>query len=657
MKADSIHLFDFLENGKTIFEIPVYQRNYEWGEQQCKQLFKDLLIATEDDQDHFIGAVVYVSDSGRKQSHIYRIIDGQQRLTSLTLLLKALADVDEEDRAEIQEQYLTNKYLEENSHWKLKPVEHDIEAFGAVMADRADRVDLPSKVIENYNTFKKLIKDAPFPSEELYEALNHFTMVYIELTNNVQDENPQVIFESLNSTGVSLSASDLVRNFLLMKLDSSSQARLYKEYWVKMEKIFTTNTFAEFIRRYLVMKTHKTVYNKRIYSVYKDYYNDSQLDSEAALDDLHRFAVFYQQLLQAKTGILELDRSLSHINIMDIKVVYPYFLMLLDMLDLGEISQEEVIELVKVMESYLFRSKFCFAKTAGLNRIVSSLCYKEKAAGDFLQREVSLLNTNFPTDKQMADRLMEVDLYSQRNHLAKLALMSIEESQTKEVIDFEDAQVEHVMPQELNSDWRLEVNNADKVNETYGGVIGNLTLTKYNQKMGNKSYGEKRKVYLDSNIKITRDLGMAYDKWDRESIINRTNELTKELIALFPKPVVKDSRKEELTGEFSITDSLDMTGKNPTRITIGDEDFSVDTWKKMLLTFMEELWQSDSRNYEKIKGDSSLNKMLFESLRRPERLRNGISIETNFSANMILAIIAKVSEICDIADEVSYTVK
>ena len=150
---------------------------------------------------------------------------------------------------------------------------------------------------------------------------------------------------------------------------------------------------------------------------------------------------------------------------------------------------------------------------------------------------------------------------------------------------------------------------------------------------------------------------MAYDKWDRESIINRTNELTKELIALFPKPVVKDSRTEELTGEFSITDSLDMTGKNPTRITIGDEDFSVDTWKKMLLTFMEELWQSDSRNYEKIKGDSSLNKMLFESLRRPERLRNGISIETNFSANMILAIIAKVSEICDIADEVSYTVK
>ncbi|MGY0337865.1 HNH endonuclease family protein, partial [Limosilactobacillus fermentum] len=193
--------------------------------------------------------------------------------------------------------------------------------------------------------------------------------------------------------------------------------------------------------------------------------------------------------------------------------------------------------------------------------------------------------------------------------------------------------------------------------ETYGGVIGNLTLTKYNQKMGNKSYGEKRKVYLDSNIKITRDLGMAYDKWDRESIINRTNELTKELIALFPKPVVKDSRKEELTGEFSITNSLDMTGKNPIRITIGDEDFSVDTWKKMLLTFMEELWQSDSRNYEKIKGDSSLNKMLFESLRRPERLRNGISIETNFSANMILAIIAKVSEICDIADEVSYTVR
>ena len=287
MKADSIHLFDFLENGKTIFEIPVFQRNYEWDEQQCSQLFKDLTIAAEDDQDHFIGAIVYVAETGRKLSHIYRIIDGQQRLMSLMLLLKSLADVNDQVRAEIQEQYLTNKYLEENNHLKLKPVAHDMEAFEAVMNDRLDQYNDPSKVVKNYQYFKKRIQQSEFSSTELYEALNHFNMVYIELTNDVQDENPQVIFESLNSTGVSLSASDLVRNFLLMKLDSDKQSRLYQEYWVKMERIFTTNTFADFIRFYLTMKMHKMINKAKIYPLYKEFYYGQGLDSEEALAVCH----------------------------------------------------------------------------------------------------------------------------------------------------------------------------------------------------------------------------------------------------------------------------------------------------------------------------------------------------------------------------------
>lgn len=220
-----------------------------------------------------LGAIVYVAETGRKLSHIYRIIDGQQRLMSLMLLLKSLADVNDQVRAEIQEQYLTNKYLEENNHLKLKPVAHDMEAFEAVMNDRLDQYNEPSKVVKNYQYFKKRIQQSEFSSMEPYEVLNHFNMVYIELTNDVQDENPQVIFESLNSTGVSLSASDLVRNFLLMKLDSDKQSRLYQEYWGKMERIFTTNTFADFIRFYLTTKRHKMINKAKIYPLYKEFYH------------------------------------------------------------------------------------------------------------------------------------------------------------------------------------------------------------------------------------------------------------------------------------------------------------------------------------------------------------------------------------------------
>ena len=656
VKADSIHLFDFLENGKTIFEIPVFQRNYEWDEQQCSQLFKDLTIAAEDDQDHFIGAIVYVAETGRKLSHIYRIIDGQQRLMSLMLLLKSLADVNDQVRAEIQEQYLTNKYLEENNHLKLKPVAHDMEAFEAVMNDRLDQYNEPSKVVKNYQYFKKRIQQSEFSSTELYEALNHFNMVYIELTNDVQDENPQVIFESLNSTGVSLSASDLVRNFLLMKLDSDKQSRLYQEYWVKMERIFTTNTFADFIRFYLTMKMHKMINRAKIYPLYKEFYHGQGLDSEEALADLYRFAIFYDQLIHAETGIQELNPILRHINAMDSRVVYPYFFMMLEMTSTGEVSQDDVIEVAQIMESYLFRLKVCQLPTNGLNRMVIALCDKAKAVGDYRARLVSLLNASFPDDKKFADSLMNVNLYSLRNNLAKLALVVLEESRTKETIDFDDAQVEHIMPQRLNNDWRIELPNANRINEELGGVIGNLTLTKYNQEMGNKVFSEKREVYQTSNVSLTREIATDYSVWNKDSIVKRTEQLIQELIAIFPKPV-DTLQVESITGEHAITESIDITGKKPTRLTINDEDIPLDSWRKMLISFMEYIWRLDSRNYEKIKGDSSLNKMLFASQRSPEILDNGTSIETNFSANVVLALISKIAEICDIADEVSYTIK
>ena len=656
MKADSIHLFDFLENGKTIFEIPVFQRNYEWDKQQCSQLFKDLTIAAEDDQDHFIGAIVYVAETGRKLSHIYRIIDGQQRLMSLMLLLKSLADVNDQVRAEIQEQYLTNKYLEENNHLKLKPVAHDMEAFEAVMNDRLDQYNEPSKVVKNYQYFKKRIQQSEFSSTELYEALNHFNMVYIELTNDVQDENPQVIFESLNSTGVSLSASDLVRNFLLMKLDSDKQSRLYQEYWVKMERIFTTNTFADFIRFYLTMKMHKMINRAKIYPLYKEFYHGQGLDSEDALADLYRFAIFYDQLIHAETGIQELNPILRHINAMDSRVVYPYFFMMLEMTSTGEVSQDDVIEVAQIMESYLFRLKVCQLPTNGLNRMVIALCDKAKAVGDYRARLVSLLNASFPDDKKFADSLMNVNLYSLRNNLAKLALVVLEESRTKETIDFDDAQVEHIMPQRLNNDWRIELPNANRINEEMGGVIGNLTLTKYNQEMGNKVYSEKKEVYQTSNVSLTREIAAEYPTWNKESIVKRTEQLAQELISIFPRPV-DTLQVEDISGEHTITESIDITGKKPTRLTISDEDIPLDSWRKMLISFMEYIWQLDSRNYEKIKGDSSLNKMLFASQRVPEILDNGTSIETDFSANVVLALISKIAEICDIADEVSYTIK
>lgn len=657
LKADSIHLFDFLGSGKTIFEIPVFQRNYEWDKSQCEQLFNDLTIAAQNDTDHFIGAIVYVTETGNKMSHIYRIIDGQQRLTSLTLLLKALSVADEQDQDEIEEEYLTNKYLHDNNHLKLKPVDHDYEAFSSVMNGMVN-VDKPSKVIDNYHLFQKLIKNSAIKSSKLYEAMNHFNMVYIELNNNPNEENPQVIFESLNSTGVSLSSSDLVRNFLLMKLNSQQQSELYKKYWVKIEQMFATKTFAEFIRHYLIVKTHVSVRKNDVYGSYKDYFISEGLNSEESLADLFKFANYYDQILNHKTKDTEFNKVLEHINVMDSKVVFPYLMLLMDLVNSGQIQREEANTLASILESYLFRLKVCQLPSNGLNNIVVGLCDLSKAQGNLRLRLLRLLKANFPDDHKLADSLMEKDIYHQRNHLAKLVLVILEENRTKETIDFNNAQVEHILPQRLNAEWRLQINNADKVKEQYGNTIGNLTLTKYNQEMSNTTYNEKKDFYRNSNVSLTREIAKSYDHWDREAIKDRTAKLAQELIQIFPMPNIKEVSEREITGEYTIDQTVNVTGTKPILITISENEYPVKSWRQMLVTFLNDIWNKDSHNYELIKGNKQLGRMLFrKNFLHSVKLENGVNIETNFSATVILAIIAKISEICDITDQVSYTVK
>lgn len=659
MKADSLHLFDFLGKGKTIFEIPVFQRNYEWDDQQCDQLFNDMVASAKDDQDHFIGAIVYVDEEGPKQGHIYKIIDGQQRLTSLTLLLKALSEADEKNKDEIEHEYLKNSYLNINHNLKLKPVEHDISAFYAVMdGDASEYID-PSKIKQNYLRFKTLIKNCNISKTKLFEALNHFTLVYIELENDSQDENPQVIFESLNSTGVSLSPSDLVRNFLLMKLDSEQQEDLYKRYWMKIENLFTTKALAEFIRHYLTMKMHARINKEKVYQSYKDFYLQNHLTSEEALRDLYTFSKYYCRLLHANTGIDEVDRTLAFINAMDSKVVYPYFLMLIELVETEKLSYSDFVKAIKIMESYLYRLKACRGKTNSLSTMIAKLCDRNSDSNGYLEQEINVLDSSFYTDKELIDSLSNINLQKQRNNLAKLTLIALEENTTKNIIDLDAVKVERIMPQRLTNDWKIDVPNAIKISEEIGGTIGNLVLVNNGQEGGNRSFREKRRAYLASNFELTKSVAVNRYKWNKNSILDRTKSMSEQLTKIFPKPIISSKKKEMLAGEHMIYEPLDITGKKPVQITICGDTYSVDSWRKMLVSFMEYAWKADSRNYEKIKEDKELRAALltFNSQRVPEKLSNGIWIETNFPANTILAIIAKIADICDISDEVSYAVK
>ncbi|MDN5638566.1 MAG: HNH endonuclease family protein, partial [Staphylococcus equorum] len=359
----------------------------------------------------------------------------------------------------------------------------------------------------------------------------------------------------------------------------------------------------------------------------------------------------------AKTESSEFNRILKHINIMESKVVYPYFMMLLDMQQNSEIDWDKLINLAHIMESCLFRLKACRHATNGMNRIIITLCDKEKTKSDLQKNEIYRLNRNFPDDAEFKESLLEVNLYKLRNNLAKLALVVLEENRTRETINFDNAQVEHVMPQRLNNDWRLEVNNADKINEQLGGTIGNLTLTMYNQEMSNKLFSEKKEYYAKSNVSLTREISEKYQRWDKDAIIDRTRELSTELCQIFAKPDIKKEKAEDIVGEHAIDEEVDVTGKKPIRITLNDRDYSIDSWRSALVIFLNYVWAIDSRNFEKIRQDDSLDTKLFTHFNHPAVLANNMKIETNYSATTIVAIIAKIADLCDISNEVKYTIK
>lgn len=658
MRAENTRLIDFLGQSITLLKIPVYQRNYEWKEIQCRKLFDDLTQAAITKQRHFLGTIVYTEEPTSNMGHIDTIIDGQQRLISCTLLLKALTDDDELLQGQAED-FLTNKHLEINRHLKIQPVEHDVEAFQCVMENRLNEYGQASKVVENFNLFKRLIDSSALSAKELFEAMQYFDVVRIQLDR--RDENPQLVFESLNSTGMSLTAADLVRNFILLPLGSYDQERLYKQYWTKIERMLSPKIFDDFLRRYLIYKTRKIVNISKIYPTYKVYYADKQFDPETALNELYLNAQYYNQLLNASTSSPRFNQIIKRINVLDQRVVYAYFMQLLTLRDQGRLNWPTIAEIAEIIENVLFRRMICEVANSGLMGIMVTLINaldNVEPGKEIIDLKKRLRNNDVPDDRAFRNGVLNTPIYKKRGDWAKLALILIEKHQNKETISFDDAQVEHVMPQRLTNDWKIQVPNALGVNRQYGDTLGNLTLTKYNQEMSNKTFYEKRIYYAKSNVAITRAIANEYSKWDRETIINRAHNLADELIKIYPRPVLTGTElAEDYSGEYEITEKIDVTGAKPSFITIQSENIPVASWNDMLVKFLNYIWDNDSRTYLQIQADPQINKVLFKKTENPKELINGDEIETHFSANAIVALIDKMAEICGIEDEVSFTIK
>ncbi|GAA7855513.1 DUF262 and DUF1524 domain-containing protein [Helicobacter pylori] len=560
MKADAMKLLDFIgKSQEKQFVIPIYQRVYSWEKEQCKQLWDDIIKTGGNDQieGHFIGSIVFVHDGIYTTSHNeLLIIDGQQRLTTITLLFIALRDhLNDEDeflekfsRQKIQNRYLINSDEKGDKKFKLILSEPDRDTLLSLIDENKRKPSEPSlKIMENFKLFEEWISKNTDKLETIFKGLDKLMVVEISLERG--KDNPQLIFESMNSTGKDLTQTDLIRNYILMGLEPEKQKIFYKKYWRAMEEDFKQNEtlFNQFVRHYLTIKTEIPNINK-VYEAFKRYQQERGIETEALLQDLQKYCGFFCQIVFKKEDHKDLNKALSFLVDLERDVIYPLLLELYNDYSDGVLSKQDFIPIIALIESYICRRTVCGLGTNGLNKIFASFTkkinkdqYLESIKAHFLSLETT--KGKFPKDSEFKNLFITIDFYNLKEK--KCFFERLEEGlenedfDTKEPVNTEECTIEHIMPQKLTEEWERDLGeNFQAIHDKYLHTIGNLTLTGYNSEYSNRSFQEKRdmeKGFKQSPLKLNQSL-KDLESFDEEKIKKRANDLADWALKIWTYP-------------------------------------------------------------------------------------------------------------------------
>lgn len=551
MKPIEQHLLSMLSNKDVTFFIPPYQRNYEWTESQCEIFFDDILKVTElnltgTQAEHFFGTIVYVQDEHVfGEPDVLVLTDGQQRITTTMLCLAAIRDSIEDDKAKeyIDKTYLKNDNVSSDTEYKikLKQVETDWEAYkNIILHNDIAEDDMKSTVWKNYTYFKNRIKnemaDKDYELTRLIElGLEKFSLVTIQLEPKKNFwENPQEVFESMNSLGKPLSLADLVRNYILLGRDADEQENLYHRYWLFMEKT-VSNELSDYIRNYMQLK-QKEAYKKateknykELYSIFKEIFKGT--DAQELLNELKKYSRYYAQIaLGESTGNPIVDLKLADLRSIDVTTTHSFLMVIMNEWDNDNLTAKEVNDILEVFIIYFLRRKM-LRLTQGENKAFPRLIRKIPlliSSNDKKLKMFEILGSQenalrLPNDIEVRQQLQTMNFYNFAH--CKFILSLIEENITKFRPEKTDKflQVEHIMPQTLNDDWRTMLGNEnERVHQEYVHTIGNLTLIRHNQELGNKSFDEKKLVYINNaGLQIAKTNIVDCSKWTEEEIISR----------------------------------------------------------------------------------------------------------------------------------------
>lgn len=585
MKATEIKLLEFMRKSPQ-FAIPVYQRTYSWMNRECSQMWDDILRAGRDDTipSHFIGSIVYIEKglfNVARQPPLL-VIDGQQRLTTMMLILETLArqldniePVDGFSAKKLRGYYLRNHLEEGERSYKLLLTQTDKKSLLALLSQEPQPAEPSLRISENFAFFEKKVRALGDDLSSLCHGLNKLMIVDIALSRD--QDNPQLIFESMNSTGRELSQADLIRNFILMGLEPVEQTRLYENHWRPMETAFGQEAYGRyfdgFMRHYLTFQTRKIPKIKAVYEAFKEYAKSQKIVAAGVEDlvkEIHIFARYYCAMAFNQESDKELALALRDLRELGVDVAFPFLFELYHDYSEGRLTRDDFVLAVRLVEAYVFRRAVCAIPTNSLTKTFSTFGqalrkdrYLESIKAHFLTMPSY---RRFPSDEEFKREFKTRDLYnfSRRSYW----LRRLENHGRKERASVDEYTIEHILPQNknLSKGWQQALgSNWRDLHETLVHTLGNLTLTGYNSEYSDRPFTEKRDIkggFRESPLRLNKELGLL-DHWGKDTIHRRADRLAKQAVKVWAQPA--------LTAELLKTYS--PKGKQPAVKTLSDHRY------------------------------------------------------------------------------------
>lgn len=674
MKGSECRLIEYMEGSKKRFIIPVYQRNYDWKIENCKQLYNDLIkIIKYNRKSHFFGSLVSVYEpSGRNTEFL--VIDGQQRLTTVSLLLLAMYNLIEKGiispenptlGKEIYEDFLVDKYQPQEKRIKLKPVKNDQIAFGRLFENEKEYI-VDSNLTSNYQYFYERIQKNEISIDELFDAICSLEIINITLNS---DDNPQLIFESLNSTGLELSEGDKIRNYILMGLETNLQNEYYEKYWNHIE-VCTKYDVSSFIRDYLSIKNLAIPSQKKIYISFKEYVENTSIDIESLLKDLLAYAKRYETLLLANTNDKALNACIYRLNRLETTVTRPFFLEVLRMYDENKLSLSQVTEIFIITETYIFRRTICELPTNALNKIFL-LLHKEiirfdGTEDDYLEKfKYALLSkkdrARLPDNNEFKMNFSERPVYQMNSKNKVYILERFENFGTAEVkdvynlIDDGTYTIEHIMPQHLTPAWIRDLGeDYEQIQTTWLHRIANLTLTAYNSRYSNNTFNEKKTMkngFIESGLRMNTYIARL-DKWSLPEIEERNDYLMNRALEIWEYPTTEFKPIIKQLDTYSLDDDTDLTGRLIAKFSYKNTEQPVKSWVEMYQKVLQILYNEDKSIMTKLAFSDNAGLSVHFSTNESDFIKcveigDSIYVWTNTTTQSKLTVLRKIFTLYD----------